>query len=29
METAHQPVLSLDVPIIVDGGAADSWAEAH
>ena len=29
METAHQPALSLNVPIIVDGGAADSWAEAH
>ncbi len=29
METAHQPLLSLDVPIIVDGGAADSWSEAH
>ena len=29
METSHQPVLSLDVPIIVEGGAAESWAEAH
>ncbi len=29
METAHEPVLSLDVPIVVDGGVADSWAEAH
>ena len=29
METAHRPLLSLDVPIIVDSGVADSWAEAH
>ena len=29
METAHEPILSLDVPIVVEGGAADSWAEAH
>ena len=29
MEKAHEPILSLDVPIIVEGGAADSWARAH
>ncbi len=29
MESAHKPILSLDVPIIVDGGIADSWAKAH
>ena len=29
MEKAHEPIVSLDVPIIVEGGAADSWARAH
>ena len=29
MESAHKPILYLDVPIIVDGGIADSWAKAH
>ncbi len=29
MELAHKPTLSLDVPIVVDGGVADSWAKAH
>ncbi len=29
MESAHQPVLTLNVPITVDGGWAHSWAEAH
>ena len=29
MEKAHEPIISLDVPIIVEGGAADSWARAH
>ena len=29
MEKAHEPIISLDVPIIVEGDAADSWARAH
>ena len=29
MEKAHEPIISLDVPIIVEGGAANSWARAH
>ena len=29
MQTAHQPVLELSVPLVVDAGIADSWADAH
>ena len=29
MQTAHQPVLDLSVPLVVDAGIADSWADAH
>ena len=29
METAHQPTLTLDVPLIAEAGIADSWADAH
>ena len=29
METAADPVLNLTVPIVVDTGIADSWADAH
>ena len=29
MEGAPAPVVDLSVPLTVDGGAGDSWAEAH
>ena len=29
MQSAHQPVLDLSVPLIVEAGIAASWAEAH
>ena len=29
MEAAAEPVLRLDVPLVVDAGAGDTWAEAH
>jgi DNA polymerase I len=29
METAAEPVLKLDVPLIVDAGQGAHWAEAH
>jgi len=29
METAAEPALPLDVPLVVDAGAARNWAEAH
>ncbi len=29
MEHAAEPVLKLSVPLTVDGGAGDTWAEAH
>ncbi|MDX5400842.1 MAG: DNA polymerase I, partial [Rhodobacterales bacterium] len=29
MQSACEPVLRLDVPLIVDGGKGRSWAEAH
>ena len=29
MEAAHQPVLSLNVPIIAEAGIAKNWAKAH
>jgi len=29
MQSAHQPVLDLSVPLIVEAGMATSWAEAH
>ena len=29
METAAQPALHLDVPLVVDAGQGKSWAEAH
>ena len=29
MQSAHQPVLELSVPLIVEAGMATSWAEAH
>ena len=29
METACDPVLKIDVPLIVDAGQGTNWAEAH
>ena len=29
MEAAAEPVLRLDVPLVVDAGVGDTWAEAH
>jgi DNA polymerase-1 len=29
MEGACLPVLELSVPLVVDAGVADNWAEAH
>ena len=29
MENACEPVVKLDVPLIVDAGVGDNWAEAH
>jgi DNA polymerase-1 len=29
MQSACEPVLKLDVPLIVDGGKGKNWAEAH
>ena len=29
MEGAAAPVVTLDVPLVVDAGVGDSWAEAH
>lgn len=29
MESAASPVVTLDVPLVVDAGVADSWAGAH
>ena len=29
METAHDPALALDIPLIAEAGIADSWSEAH
>ena len=29
MEGACEPVVKLDVPLIVDAGVGDNWAEAH
>jgi DNA polymerase-1 len=29
METAADPVVKLDVPLIVDAGQGANWAEAH
>lgn len=29
MEGAAEPVLQLDVPLVVDAGIGDNWAEAH
>ena len=29
MQSACEPVLRLDVPLIVDGGTGNNWAEAH
>ncbi|MGC6517825.1 MAG: DNA polymerase I [Candidatus Puniceispirillaceae bacterium] len=29
METAHEPVLSLDVPLVAEAGIAKNWALAH
>ncbi|ATX66575.1 DNA polymerase I [Roseinatronobacter bogoriensis] len=29
MEAAAEPVLRLDVPLVVDAGMGDTWAEAH
>jgi DNA polymerase-1 len=29
METAAAPVLDLAVPLVVEAGVANSWAEAH
>jgi DNA polymerase-1 len=29
MEAAAAPVVTLDVPLVVDAGVADSWADAH
>ena len=29
METACDPVLNIDVPLIVDAGQGAHWAEAH
>ena len=29
METAHQPALTLDVPLIAEAGIAESWSDAH
>ncbi|TQM92514.1 DNA polymerase I [Roseinatronobacter monicus] len=29
MEAASEPVLRLDVPLVVDAGVGDTWAEAH
>jgi DNA polymerase-1 len=29
METAHLPVVDLDVPLVVDAGRGVNWAQAH
>jgi len=29
MEGAAAPVVELDVPLVVDAGVGESWAEAH
>ena len=29
MEGAAEPVVKLDVPLVVDAGQGQSWAEAH
>ncbi len=29
METASDPAVKLDVPIVVDAGIGDNWAQAH
>jgi DNA polymerase-1 len=29
MENASEPVVKLDVPLVVDAGVGDNWAEAH
>jgi DNA polymerase-1 len=29
MEGACGPVMELSVPLVVDAGVADNWAEAH
>ena len=29
MEGAAAPVVTLDVPLVVDAGVGESWAEAH
>jgi len=29
MEKASEPVVKLDVPLVVDAGFGNNWAEAH
>jgi DNA polymerase-1 len=29
MEKASEPVVKLDVPLVVDAGFGDNWSEAH
>jgi len=29
MENAANPVVKFDVPLVVDAGIGDTWAEAH
>ena len=29
METSHKPAVEIDVPLVVDAGRGQSWAEAH
>ncbi len=29
MEGAHEPAVEIDVPLIVDAGVGDNWAQAH
>jgi len=29
MEAAAEPVVKLSVPLVVDAGTGDNWAEAH
>ncbi len=29
METAHEPAVEIDVPLVVDAGSGANWAEAH
>jgi DNA polymerase-1 len=29
MEEASNPAVKLDIPLVVDAGHGDSWAQAH